>query len=35
MLRKNSDTMKEINPLLAQFLLDYEEELRGLVPLKA
>jgi len=35
MLHWNSDTMKEINPLLAQFLLDYEEELRGYVPLKA
>jgi len=35
MLRKNSDTMKEINPLLAQFLLNYEEELRVFVPLKA
>jgi hypothetical protein len=35
MLRKNGDTMKEINPLLAQFLLNYEEELRGFVPLKA
>jgi len=34
-LQKNSETMKEINPLLAQFLLDYEEELRGFVPLKA
>jgi hypothetical protein len=35
MLRQNSDTMKEVNPLLAQFLLNYEEELRGFVPLKA
>jgi hypothetical protein len=35
MLNKNSETMKEINPLLAQFLLDYEEELRGFVPLKS
>ena len=35
MLYKNSETMKEINPLLAQFLLDYEEDLRGFVPLKA
>ncbi len=35
MLHENSETMKEINPLLAQFLLDYEEELRGFVPLKA
>jgi len=35
MLYKNTETMKEINPLLAQFLLDYEEELRGFVPLKA
>jgi hypothetical protein len=35
MLRTNGETMKEINPLLAQFLLDYEEELRGFVPLKA
>jgi hypothetical protein len=35
MLRTNAETMKEINPLLAQFLLDYEEELRGFVPLKA
>ena len=35
MLHANSETMKEINPLLAQFLLDYEEELRGFVPLKA
>jgi hypothetical protein len=30
MLRTNAETMKEINPMLAQFLLDYEEELRGL-----
>ena len=35
MLHKNSETMKEINPMLAQFLLNYEEELRGFVPLKA
>jgi hypothetical protein len=35
MLHKNSETIKEINPLLAQFLLDYEEELRGFVSLKA
>jgi hypothetical protein len=35
MLNQNGETMKEINPLLAQFLLDYEEELRGFVPLKA
>jgi hypothetical protein len=35
MLRNNGDTMKEINPLLAQFLMNYEEELRGFVPLKA
>ncbi|HZZ75694.1 MAG TPA: hypothetical protein VFE04_07180, partial [Puia sp.] len=34
-LHENSKTMEEINPLLAQFLLDYEEELRGYVPLKA
>jgi hypothetical protein len=32
MLRKNGETMKEINPLLAQFLMDYEEELRDFVP---
>jgi hypothetical protein len=31
-LRKNGETMKEINPLLAQFLMDYEEELRDFVP---
>ena len=35
MLHKNGETIKEINPLLAQFLLDYEEELRGFVPLNA
>ena len=35
MLHNNSEMIKEINPLLAQFLLDYEEELRGFVPLKA
>jgi hypothetical protein len=35
MLRKNSDTMREINPLLAEFLLDYEMKLREHVPLKA
>jgi hypothetical protein len=34
MLQKNVDTMKEINPLLAQFLLDYEEELRGFISLE-
>jgi hypothetical protein len=33
-LHENSKTMEEINPLLAQFLSDYEEELRGFVPLK-
>ena len=32
MLRKNSETMQEINPELAGFLMDYEEELRELVP---
>ncbi len=32
MLHKNSETLKEINPLLAQFLLDYEEDLRAFVP---
>jgi hypothetical protein len=32
MLHSNSETMKEINPLLAQFLLNYEEELKGYVP---
>jgi len=31
-LQKNGETMKEINPLLAQFLMDYEEELREFVP---
>jgi hypothetical protein len=31
-LRRNSETMKEINPLLAQFLMNYEEELKGFVP---
>jgi hypothetical protein len=35
MLRKNGETMKEINQLLGQFLIDYEEELRGYVPLQA
>jgi hypothetical protein len=34
MLHENSDTIREINPLLAQFLLDYEEELRGFASLQ-
>jgi hypothetical protein len=34
MLHKNGEIMKEINPLLAQFLMDYEEDLREFVPLK-
>ncbi|HEY4937106.1 MAG TPA: hypothetical protein VII44_11025 [Puia sp.] len=35
MFRKNSGTMQEINPVLAQFLLNNEEDLRVFVPLKA
>ena len=35
MLRKNGEAMKEINPLLGQFLMDYEENLRAFVPLNA
>jgi hypothetical protein len=35
MLRKNGETMKEINLQLGQFLTDYEEELRVFVPLQA
>jgi hypothetical protein len=31
MLKSNSNTMKEINPQLAQFFLDYEEKLRELI----
>jgi hypothetical protein len=31
-LRKNSETIQEINPLLAQFLMDYEEDLKEFVP---
>jgi hypothetical protein len=31
-LRKNRETLNEINPLLAQFLTDHEEELRKFVP---
>jgi hypothetical protein len=34
MLRKNSETLQEINPLLARFLMDYEEDLKDLVPVK-
>jgi hypothetical protein len=34
MLRKNSETIGEINPLLAQFLMDYEEDLKEFLPLK-
>jgi hypothetical protein len=34
MLRNNGETMKEINPQLAQTLLDYEEDLREFVPIK-
>jgi hypothetical protein len=33
MLHNNGEIMKEINPLLAQFLMDYEEDLREFVPL--
>ena len=33
MLRKNSETMQEINPVLAQFLMDYEEDLKEFLPL--
>ena len=33
MLHKNGEIMKEINPLLAQFLMDYEEDLREFVPI--
>jgi hypothetical protein len=32
MLFKNCETMKEINPQLAEFLMDYEEKLREFVP---
>lgn len=35
MLYGNSETMKEINPQLAEFFLLYEEKLRGFVPLEA
>ena len=31
-LRNNGEIMKEINPPLAQFLMEYEEELKDLVP---
>ncbi len=34
MLRKNGEIMQEINPLLGQFLIDYEEELKDWVPAK-
>jgi hypothetical protein len=34
MLRTNSGILQEINPLLAQFLADYEEDLREFVPVK-
>jgi hypothetical protein len=34
MLRKNGETIQEINPLLGQFLMDYEEDLREFVPVK-
>jgi hypothetical protein len=34
MLLKNSETIGEINPLLAQFLMDYEEDLKEFLPLK-
>jgi hypothetical protein len=33
MLHKNGEIMEEINPLLAQFLMDYEEDLREFVPI--
>jgi hypothetical protein len=33
MLHNNGEIMKEVNPLLAQFLMDYEEDLREFVPL--
>jgi hypothetical protein len=35
MLKKNGEIMQEINPLLGQYLMDYEEDLREFVPLKA
>jgi hypothetical protein len=35
MLQKNGEIMKEINPLLAQFLMEYEEELRDFVPVNS
>jgi hypothetical protein len=35
MLQKNGETMKEINPLLAQVLMDYEEDLREFVSLNS
>ena len=34
MLYENVEIMKEINPLLAQALLDYDEFLKDFVPLK-
>jgi hypothetical protein len=33
MLHNNGEIMKEINPLLSQFLMDYEEDLREFVPI--
>jgi hypothetical protein len=35
MYRKNCETLNEINPLLAQFLVNSEEDLMEFVPLKA
>jgi hypothetical protein len=35
MLFKNCETMKEINPQLGEFLMEYEEKLREYVPIKA
>jgi hypothetical protein len=32
MLRQNSEIISEINPVLGQFLMDYEEDLREFVP---
>ncbi len=32
MLKKNSSTIQEINPVLAVYLLEYEEDLREFIP---